>query len=346
MKKLSILAIIIMAISCSPKKEQHNAESLSAEKQEPIKVLTLDYRSISRTVEYTATIEAYQEIHLSPASPGRIEQITVDVGHRVQKGDFLVQMDRTQLHQAEIQLRTIETDFRRLDTLRKTGSIAQQQFDQLKSQYEIAISNVSFLQENTRLKAPFSGVISGKYFEAGEMYTGAPVAPIGKAAILSIVQIDRLKITVPISERYYPLIKNGLEVRVRSDIYPDKAFTGRIFNIHPTIDAGSRSFNVELAIENPGGILRPGMFVRVDFDLDQVEAILLPAIAVLKLQGSNERYLFVEEDGTVRRVSVSIGKRYNDLIEVVSEDLQQGDKIVISGQARLLDGMKVNVIQD
>lgn len=348
MKKLMILGVAVvmmMAFGCKPGEPQTNTV-VQEEKAEPVRTLTLDYQQIARTVEYSATLLAFQEIHLAPASPGRIEEIRVNIGDRVSKGQLLVQMDRTQLHQAEIQLRTLETDFRRLDTLRKTGSIAVQQYDQLKSQYEIARTNVSFLQENTKLTAPFSGVISGKYYEPGEMYSGAPSAPTGKSAILSIVQIDRLKVNVPISEKYFPLIRNGMEVLLRSDIYADKTFKGRIFNIYPTIDPSSRTFNVEVLVENTGALLRPGMFVRVDLDLDKVEAILLPAIAVLKLQGSNERYLFREEDGRARRVTVTIGKRYDDMIEVISDSLKQGDQVIVSGQARLLDGMKVSVQQD
>jgi multidrug resistance efflux pump len=81
------------------------------------------------------------------------------------------------------------------------GSIAQQQYDQLASQYEMARKNVEFLSENTTITAPFSGVISGKYFENGEIYSGSPIATVGKAAIVSLIQIDELKAIVSISEK-------------------------------------------------------------------------------------------------------------------------------------------------
>ncbi|MDP2423587.1 MAG: efflux RND transporter periplasmic adaptor subunit [Bacteroidales bacterium] len=348
MKRITIFVlatIAILAVSCSSaKKEKPLAGTTeSLQKKEMVLVMTLDYRKIARSVEYTATLQAYSEIHMTPATPGRIEAIYVEVGSHVSAGTVLVQMDRIQLQQAEVQLRTLETDFRRLDTLRNVGSIALQQYDQLKAQYDIAKTNVEFLLNNTRLKAPFSGVISGKYFEAGEMYSGAPIPQIGKAAIVSLIQMDRLKAMVPISEKYFPLIKNGMEATVSSDIYPDRTFKGRIFRIHPTIDAGSRSFNVEIAIENRDSVLRPGMFIRVTLNLDHVDALVVPAISVLKMQGSNERYMFVEENGMARRVSVLIGKRYDDYVEVISDKLKQGDRIIVSGQARLLDGMPVEV---
>lgn len=347
MKKIffiAITAIAIMAVSCTPaKQEQSTAEA--AERSEPVRTITLDYQTISRTVDYTATLQAFEEIHLAPSAPGRIQDIYIEVGARVAKGDALVQMDRTQLHQAEVQLRTLEADFKRFDTLQKVGSISQQQYDQLKAQVDIARNNIAFLRDNTRLIAPFSGVISGKYFEPGEMFSGAPNPMVGKAAILSLVQIDRLKTIVSVSERFFPLIKSGLEIKVMTDIYPDKDFKGRVFRIHPTIDPASRTFNAEVAIDNYEGLLRPGMYCRVSLDLDQIQVMVVPAIAVLKMQGSNDRYMFIEEGGKAKRIAVTIGKRYDDQVEVISDALKQGDQIVVSGQARLLDGMGVEVVK-
>lgn len=350
MKKIITALIFAVAVlsACSPKQQQETAASqaeASANKKEAVRVMELQMQTVARSVEYPATLEAYEEVHLAPAQPGRIEGIFADVGDDITKGKILVQMDRTQLHQAEVQLKNLEVDFRRLDTLAKYGSVAQQQYDQLKTQYEVAQSNVEFLKENTQLPAPFNAVVSGRYYEPGEMYSGAPNTQAGKAAVLSLVQIDRLKAVVPLSEKYFPMVKTGMEAQIKVDIYPGRIFTGRIERIHPTVDPTNRTFNAELKISNNERLLRPGMFARVTLDLDKEEAILMPSIAVLKMQGSNDRYIFVEENGIARRIAVTIGKRYDDNIEVFSDDLETGDNIIITGQARLLDGMPVKVVQ-
>lgn len=342
--KTGIVLLSVIAAACSSGKgDKKTGNEGAAEKVEVVRVAQLQEREVARSVEYTATLLAYEEIHMAPAAPGRIDAINVEVGSRVNNGDLIVQMDRTQLHQAEIQLQTLEVDFKRLDTLRKVGSVAQQQYDQLKAQLDVTRANVKFLRDNTQLRAPFSGVISGKYFEAGEMYSGAPVPTIGKSAIVSLVQIDRLKMLVPISEKYFPMIRKGMEVSIAVDIYPGQKFKGTVFNVYPTIDPASRTFNVEVSVPNSGGMLRPGMFSRVTLDLDKEVALLIPAIAVLKMQGSNDRYLFIEKDNVARRVPVTIGKRYDDLIEVESPDLKEGDLIVVSGQSRLLEGTRVKI---
>lgn len=347
MKSIFYLSISLVLIGTACSKSTEKSEEVALQdslKAEKVKVLELDYEKVSHNIEYTSTLQAYEELHLSPASPGRIDAINVEVGSRVSNGQVLVQMDKTQLRQAEFQLKSIETDYRRLDTLKQTGSISVQQYDQLKTQYDIAKSNVEFLRENTSLRAPFSGVISGKYFEAGEMYSGTPIPTIGKSAVISLVQIDRLKAFVSISENYFPLIKNGMEAIISCDVYPGKTFKGNIFRIHPTIDPANRTFKVEIALNNSNGILRPGMFSRVSLDLDKIDAILVPAISVLKMQGSNERYVFIEENGKARRISVEIGKRYDDRLEIISSEIKKGDKIIYTGQARLIDGAAVKVV--
>jgi membrane fusion protein, multidrug efflux system len=354
MKLLQSLPVVILlalgAIGCSSKTDTQNAESkfksTAAIKAEKVKVMTMESRVIGKNIEYTSTLKAFEEVHLVPSTPGRIEKIYVEVGSRVNKGDFLVQMDQTQLRQAIIQLKNLETDYKRLDTLQKVGSVTRQQFDQISTQLEIARSNVEFLKDNTRLLAPFSGVISGKYFEDGEMYSGAPTTSSGKAAIISVVQISPLKAMVNIPETYYPLVNEGMKTDILCDIYKDQAYVGEIIRKYPTIDAYTHSFQVEIKIDNPGERLRPGMFARVNLKLGEVSALVVPALAVLKMQGSNDRYVFLEENGLAKRVSVTMGQRFDEMVEVIGTELKEGDRLIIAGQARLVDKVPVEVISE
>ncbi|KPL14827.1 MAG: hypothetical protein AMS26_09355 [Bacteroides sp. SM23_62] len=323
-----------------------NGEQSSPAGEQMVEILELEQQMISRTIEYTSSLIPFEENHLVPSSPGRIEKIYVEIGDRVKKDDLLVQMDRTQLHQATIQLKNVENDFRRLDTLNKVGSISKQQYDQMKAQYDIAVSNVEFLQENTVLRAPFAGVISGKYYEDGEFYSGTPTTPLGKAAIVSVVQINPMKAEVNISEKYFPMIRTGMDATVTCDIYPGQSFPGKVMMIHPTIDPATRSFAMEIKINNNRELLRPGMFSRVIMKLGEDKALVVPSVAVLKLQGSNERYLFLEENGVAKRITVGIGKRFDDQIEVISDELTVGSRLIVTGQAKLIDGDRVKVVNE
>ena len=350
-KILSVLIVfVVIAGSCSPKNTTAKAEekdSVKAEtKIDKIKIIQLKQQEIGRTIEYSSTLKAFEEVHLAPSSPSRIDNIFVEVGSRVSKGDLLVQMDKTQLQQATLQLKNLETDYKRLDTLQKVGSATQQQFDQIRTQYEVAKTSADFLRQNTQLRAPFNGIISGKYFEEGEMYSGAPNTTAGKAAILSIVQINPLKAFVSIPETYFPLISTGMRTAVTCDIYPDQKYIGEIFRKYPTIDPASHSFQVEVKVNNPGEKLRPGMFCRVVLELGEVKALVVPALSVLKMQGSNDRYVFIEKEGKAKRIAVALGQRFDDLVEIISPELKEGDHLVIFGQARLLDGVPVEVVTE
>lgn len=336
----------MLLYSCSSKGDsKSDAAEASESSVEAVRVLTIASGDIARSITYTAHLQAFREVHLASASPGRINRILVNAGNRVSEGQVLVEMDQTQLQQAQLQLKSLEVDYRRLDTLRKVGSVSQQQYDQLLTQYELAQNNVAFLKENTRLLAPFSGTVSGKYFENGEMYSGAPNTAAGKAAILSLVQTSRLKAIVNVAETYYPNIKPGMSVSITSDMYPGEVFPGTVSTIYPTIDPATRSFKIEVAVPNANERLRPGMFARASMELEQLRAFVVPSLAILKLQGSNERYVFLEENGTARRVAVEIGDRYDDMVELVSDEINEGDNLIIAGQSRLLDGMQVNVIR-
>jgi len=88
------------------------------------------------------------------------------------------------------------------------------------------------------------------------------------------------------------------------------------------------------------------MFCRVSLNLDEELALVVPAVAILKMQGTDERYLFLEVDGRARRVTVTLGKRFDDKIEVISDEIREGSNLIVSGQARLVDGVKVNVLPE
>jgi membrane fusion protein, multidrug efflux system len=341
----SLIAMPVIFLSVYGCSSSSTGTEIAAEevREESVRVMPLAYSEISRSITYPANLLPFREVHLASASPGRIQRINVEVGDRVAGGQLLVEMDQTQLLQARVQLTSLERDYRRLDTLRKVGSISQQQYDQMKTQYDLALTNVEFLQENTSLTAPFSGVVSGRYFENGEMFSGAPNTQAGKAAIVSLVQTSRLRARVNVSEAYLPRISVGMPVRITSDVWPGESFNGTVLHIYPAIDAATRTFTVEVSVPNPGEKLRPGMFARAGLEIGRAEVFAVPSLAVLKLQGSNERYVFIEENGRAKRVIVQMGDRFDDMVEIISDQIKPGDNLIVAGQARLLDGVAVNV---
>jgi len=206
----------------------------------------------------------------------------------------------------------------------------------------VAKSTYDFLLKNTRLSAPFDGVISGKYFEDGEMYSGSPIPAIGKAAILSIVQINNLKAVVSLSAKYFPQISTRMKAEVMCDIYPGEKFTGEVYKIYPTIDKSTSTFQAEVRINNPGLKLRPGMFARAYLQFKSEQVVLAPTISILKQTGTNERYMFINENGVARKRVVKQGSIFDDKTEIL-EGIQPGEEIIVTGQSRLTDGTKISI---
>ncbi|MDE5612309.1 MAG: efflux RND transporter periplasmic adaptor subunit [Odoribacter sp.] len=337
---LSALAIAVLA-GCSKKKEASNSET--AVEAIPVKVQKLAKEDIFRTLDYTANLEADEQVFYAPAATGRISKIYVEVGDRIKKGQVLVDMDKTNLKQAEVQLKNLETEYNRAKLLNETQSISKQAYDAAVTNYEVAKTNIEFLRENTQMLAPFNGVVTGKYFENGEVYTGGAFGGASKPSIIAIEKINPLKAKVNLSEQYFLSVKKGTKVELKSSLFPDRVFEGTVNIVYPTIDPASRTFTVEVRIPNEDEALRPGMYGTINFFIGNTETIVAPAIAVLKLQGANDRYVFVNRNGKAKRVAVTLGKRFEDKVELISNELEEGDELIVVGQGRVVDGSPISI---
>lgn len=341
--KITTIALAFLGLAACGGNKQDDKKSATTTKKEAekVQVLTLQSERIAKTLELSTTLEGYETMNISPSITGHIEHIYVQVGSRVQKGSMLVRMDQTQLNTTRINLASTKTELDRVTALKASGSVSEQVYDQTKAAYDQLVESERFQNENTFVKAQFAGVISAKNFEDGEMYTGAP--------ILTLTQISRLKAIINIPETYFPLVKTGMKVDIESDIYPGKTFPATIEIVYPTIDPASHTFQAKLNIPNNGEKIRPGMYVRTHLAIGEVDAIVVPYQSVLKLTGSNDRYVFVNNEGTARRVAVTLGQRYDDRIEVIPVEngaIKAGDQLVITGQARLVDGDKLEIVEN
>lgn len=327
------------------KDNSEKVDSTAVEEAKIVKVSKLETQEISREQVFSTTLEAQEQVHLVPTMPGRVKKINIEVGSRVSAGKILVEMDQTNLFQAKVQLANLKTELDRMTILLKSNSVSQQSYDQVKTQYDVAKSSVEDLEDNTYIKAPFSGIISGKYIEEGEYYSGGIVSSIGKAAIVSLVQVNMLKAYIDVPESYYPKVKEGAKVELSSEIYPDKEISGTIKRVYPIVDPTTHTFKVEISISNSSEQLKPGMFARVTLSLGKVDAIIVPSIVILKTQGSNERYVYVNDNGIAKKVVVQLGQRFDEKVEIISSELTPGSELVTTGQGKLINGDKLSLVK-
>ncbi len=335
---VAIAALLLIFKGCAPEQ----AEEQQDEKP-PVRIKEVEITKMDHEIPYTGTVKPWEEAHVGSGGAMRIERIFVDVDDFVQKGQLLAQMDKTQLYQAEVRVNTLKDDLRRLDTLRRVGAVTQQNYDQLKAEYDIAKSSLENLKENTQIYSPLTGVITGRYYTDGEIFAMSP-GPAGKPAIVSILQIQPVKVIINVSERYFPVIKKGMQAKIVADMYPDRSFTGYIDRIHPVIDRTTGTFKAEIRVPNDNKVLRPGMYVRTRLNFGEKETLIVPSQTVLRQSGSNERYVFVEQNGTAIRKTVQLGERTDDMLEI-TEGLEPGENLIVSGQHNLLHNQKVRIVE-
>ena len=327
-----ILAAFALA-SCGGPKTQQQVE-LPAQLVETAPLAMSD---ISRELEFSTTLQGWQTLNVAPSLTGKIEHIYVEVGTTVGAGANLVRMDQNQYTTTKLTYTNLGVEMQRMESLRESGAVSQQTYDQTRLSYEQTRESLDFLEKNTYVKAPFAGVISAKNYEDGELYSGQP--------ILILTQIDKLKALVAIPETYFPLFKPGMKLSLTTDIYPDKTFPATVEIVYPTIDPSTHTFQCKIVIPNGKNLLRPGMYVTTTIGLGKANALVIPYQAVEKLVGANDRYVFIVEDGHAKRVTVTLGQRFDQDIEIIADEIKEGVEVVTTGQHKLVDGVKVNVVE-
>ena len=334
-RTMSVAAAVVLAVSCGNSKG-NKAEVAVVETDPTVAVTQVSVREVPQEETYTSTIQAYVKNNIAPQTAGRISRILVDVGDNVKKGQVVAEMDQTQLAQIELQLKNNETEYNRLKELYEVGGLSKSDLDAIEMAYNVSKTQYNNLKENATLVSPINGVITARNYDAGDMYAMS-------APIYTVEQIVPVKLLVGISETDYTKVKKGDSVEITADALPGQTFNGKVRKIYPTVDPATRTFTVEVVIDNGNSVLRPGMFARAKVNFGMNNSVVIPDVAVVKQQGSGERFVYVlNEDNTVTYQTVVLGRRMGAEYEVL-EGLSDGAKVVTGGMIRLKDGIKVIV---
>ena len=338
MKKEHLIGMLaacsaLLFVACSGEKE--NTEQAEEETVQLVKVARVTEQAVPQVVSYTATIEPYKRNLISSSLPNRIKKIYVEVGDHVKAGQKLVDLDRANLAQQKLQLDNLELEYNRVKELFAVGGASQQQVDQMRTQYETAKTSYENLDENTVLVSPTNGVVTARNYDNGDLATGA---------ILTVMQIQPVKVEVNISESDFTKVKLGMPVDVNVEVYGDEVFKGKVSLIHPTIDPATRTFVTEINIPNGDNRIRPGMFARVNIDFGNVNRVVVPDQAVVKRSGSGDRFVYVYKDGKVSFNQVQLGRHIDDTYELIS-GVESGSMVVTAGHTRLKNGDSVKIAE-
>lgn len=298
-------------------------------------------------LNYTGTAEPNKEVNLGSAIPGRIEKINYSKGSYVPKNAVIAQMSDEMLIQAEIELAAIRKDFERIERLKEKGSVSIMDYDHIKAKLDATQTKVNMLKKNTLITAPFDGVLVDIMVHEGENYSFVPSVNSElklKNGIVTLMQLNPLKVKVEVNERELRNISKGQSVRVVFDSYPDEPVLGEVVDISPIISTISRTTTVEVSIPNTQNKFKPGMFCRTSIEMPKTTGVFVPINAIQRRQGTGEDIVYVvNNDNTVSRIQVTRGEMQNQLIRI--PELENGTIVVIDGKSKLEDGDKIEIVK-
>jgi len=358
---------------------EKKAPSGPQEAQETIvKVTPVEKGTIRQDIRRTGDVEAMSSVQVFPKIPGRLVKLSVEKGGvevpleeglAVEKDKTIAVIDhedldaqvnqataafstaQARLKQADVLLAQTEKDLERTRNVFKEGGISRQALDKIEAEYESLVaqrdvakaaldqSQAALNQANIQLKecfirAPISGVISEKYLDEGDM-------AMVTRPIVTVVDVDKVKVTADLAERYIGQVRQGTPASLELDSFPGRVFEGIITNISPILNVINRTVKLEITVENPQHGLKPGMFARVTLNVAKKEGVAIVPEAAIVRDASGE-YVFVVKDGVARRRDVVLGMEEGPRVEV-SSGLEPGEILVLTGQHRVKDGQRVRI---
>ncbi len=371
-KKFFIVATIAGSILLASGCSKNNADEENQTKA-TVSVSTIPVRTqtMNNTVNLLGNINGNQEVRVFSKIPDRITKFEVDMGDPVREGSLIAVIEnstieaqvnqvKANLEQARAQLANLKTEYKRMEQLYKQNAVSQQQYDGTKTQMEATRAQVKALQEGLKqaqnqldesyIRSPINGVIGQRFLNVGDMAAG-------QMPVVTIVQMDTVKILVNVIEKYASDLKLGLPAKITIASLKDTSFTGSISKISPVIDPQSRMILTEIKVPNPERKLRPGMFADVQIILEShPNAMVVPQYAILQktqlhITPTGEQEIvrqdhvyLVRNDSAYYR-AIQTGFQEGNMTEVVS-GLKMGDQIVILGQNNLQDSTKVRIVKE
>ena len=303
------------------------------------------------TLSVIGTAAAIQGVTVSADLPGTVDKIHFESGQAVHQGDVLVELDtrqeRAQLANMEAQRDLSRIQYGRSEQLVKAGVIAKSEYDNAAAQQkatEAQVNDVKAAIARKTIHAPFSGMLGlrqislGQYLAAGQ-------------AIVSLQSVNPIYVNFGVPQQDTPKMKVGRSVRVTSTDLPGIGFNGRITALDSVINEQTRNIQIQATLENPGGKLRPGMFLQVELPLGQSRDVIpLPASAINYAPSGDSVFVVgdMKDEKTgktyrgARQQIVKIEGSRGDQVAIIS-GLKPGDEVVSAGAFRLRNAAPVEV---
>jgi RND family efflux transporter MFP subunit len=322
----------------------------------PVEVTQVRPGKFTLDIDISGSTEAIREVNISARVGGNVESAPVELGDRVGKGDLLLQIDhrlfaagvaqaRAGLLAAEAAYKQASRELQRAQTLKDKGRISDAEFERaelgkLSTESTHLAARATLEQtelqlEYSEIRAPFPGLVALKTVEVGELV--APGMPV-----TAVVDLSGILIRAGLSEQEIVRVRVGMEVDIRIPALAEEHFLGRIRTLGVRSDPITRSYPVEVVIDNPEGRILSGMAARGGIIVEKLDQVItVPGDAVVEQYG--KAVVFLVREGKALRREVQLGSRAGDLI-VVTHGLEAGDRLITKGQWSVQDGLAVEIM--
>jgi RND family efflux transporter MFP subunit len=278
-----------------------------------------------------------------------------------------VERSRSELQRAESNLHLRKVVYERLSEVAKTrpNLIAQQEIDDATAKYQeaqaqvaVAKATLAAMQEQTnasaasrarvdtmlrylRVTAPFAGIITRRYADTGAMIQAGTASQTQAMPVVRLAEIDRLRLILPVPESIVSRVHDGAPVEVRVDSL-SRSFEGRVARFTGELDPSTRTMSTEVDVENPAGVLKPGMFAFATITVDEKpDALAIPVQGIAKRgNGSESNVWVVNKDGRLESRTIRTGIETPDKVEILA-GLHEGDLVVVGRRPGMAAGQQV-----
>jgi len=340
---IALVLIATVALRLKSNKATTQQKIYYYDRQQPVGIQadTLKRTHVGGEYFYTGTFDSNRESRISAEVQGKVNQISVDAGSVVKRGEAMLQLDNSllklQLQSVEVQIEGLQADVNRYSVLTEADAIQGVELEKAQLGLKAAKVQRNTLLEQigkTTVRAPFSGIVTAKLTEVGAF--AAPGIPL-----LQITDITELKFTINVPEGALNTFTSRTSGEIVADAYPDLSLSGQVVMIGSKSDIGN-NFPVQLSVSNTADLkIKSGMFGRLIITETEVQKqIVIPASAIIGSAVRPQVYLITNGKAVLRDINVS--KRLDDKA-VVSSGLQEGDIIVTGGFINLYDGANVIV---
>ena len=323
-----------------------------------VKVAKVQAAGAAQTLNLPGTLQGFVQSPVAARAGGYLRRWTKDIGSRVKQGELLAEIETPELdqqlsqavaarNQTAASLDLAKTSLDRWEQLRKRDAVSQQELEERRSAFAQAKANLAGADANVerlrqlesfkRVTAPFAGVITKRNVDIGDLIDS-------NKPLFLLSQTDPLRVYVNVPQSYAHLVRAGQAAAVTQTELRDRTFKGQVARTASSIDAGTRTMQVEITLQNKDGALLPGAFVNVELTASPSGSLTIPSNTLL-FRSQGILVAKVDANGAVHLQPVRVGRNYGEAIEVL-DGLKGNESLVLNPSDSIAEGDKVQVVAD